>query len=355
MELSFQIPARPDTWKVAQRAEQLGYSSMWFNDSPLLDAELFAAMAVAAVKTSTIKLCTGVAIPSFRIPPVVASGLATLNALAPGRIGFGVSTGYTGRRTMGMKAVPAARMSRYIADVRGLLSGDLVEWETEGACRKIQLIDPELGQVNIGDPIPVAISAFGPKAQAAVVEHGAQWIGASSFPEREQEELTKMLAQWEEAGRDPEEFFPIVSLGGRVLDDDESADSEKCRAQAGPYASLLFHGQVEAAAFGELIPGFFPFPDELEQYRKVYEQYEPADARYLSNHRGHLTYVRPDETHLTGDIIKAFTTTGTKTEMVERLSGMKAAGFKQAMVHIVPDQADEMLERWADVMAEVNS
>jgi 5,10-methylenetetrahydromethanopterin reductase len=51
---------------------------------------LFAAMGAAAVKTSR-SLCNGVLIPSNRIAPVAASGLATLNARWPNR--RGVSTG----------------------------------------------------------------------------------------------------------------------------------------------------------------------------------------------------------------------------------------------------------------------
>jgi hypothetical protein len=52
-----------------------------------------------------IRLCTGVLIPSNRIAPVAASALASLNALAPGRIHFGVGTGFTARRTMGLLAI----------------------------------------------------------------------------------------------------------------------------------------------------------------------------------------------------------------------------------------------------------
>ena len=67
-------------------------------------------MGAAAMKTSRIKLCAGVLIPSNRIAPVAASGLAALNALAPGRIVFGASTGFTARRTMGLGPVTLARL-----------------------------------------------------------------------------------------------------------------------------------------------------------------------------------------------------------------------------------------------------
>lgn len=138
-----------------------------------------------------------------------------------------------------------------------------------------------------------------------------------------------------------------------MLDDGESPDSKK--AQAGPFASVMFHAAVEAAEFGSLLPGDFPFPGQLEQYRKVYERYEPADARYLANHRGHTMYLRPEGTHLTGDVIKALSMTGTKKELAEQIKKMKALGVKEAKFHTAAGHEHEMIERWADVMAEVNA
>jgi 5,10-methylenetetrahydromethanopterin reductase len=140
-----------------------------------------------------------------------------------------------------------------------------------------------------------------------------------------------------------------------VLDEGESADSPRARAQAGPYAAIAFHNLVEQDQFGSIFPvgPHFPFQAQLDAYRKVYETYQPADARYLSNHRGHLMFVRPEETHVTADVIRGLTLTGTRAELVDRLKGMKAVGYSQIQFHMVPGQEDDMLERWADVMAKV--
>src|SRR5438094_680339 len=83
--------------------------------------------------------------PSFkRIEPVAANALATLNALAPGRVVFGISTGYTGRRTMGLGPVPLARLEKYVEVVEGLLNGKTVEWSEEGGPHKIRFLNPDL-------------------------------------------------------------------------------------------------------------------------------------------------------------------------------------------------------------------
>src|SRR5881296_4256024 len=121
----FLAPAA-DSWKVVKRAEALGFRRAWFYDTQLLNSELFASMAAAAMQTTTIRLGTGVLIPSNRIAPVAANAFASLNKLAPGRIDFGVGTGFTGRRAMGLGAVKLVDMEEYIRIVRALLREEAV-------------------------------------------------------------------------------------------------------------------------------------------------------------------------------------------------------------------------------------
>src|SRR6478736_9713728 len=148
MELGINLATAADSWKVVKRAEELGYARAWFYDTQLLNADMFVAMGAAAVQTSRIRLATGVLIPSNRIAPVAASALAALNALAPGRIDFGISTGFTARRTMGLKPVTLADLEEYIRVVEGLVAGDTLEWEFENKRRKIRFLNPEIGVFN---------------------------------------------------------------------------------------------------------------------------------------------------------------------------------------------------------------
>jgi 5,10-methylenetetrahydromethanopterin reductase len=121
---------------------QLGFARAWFYDTQMLSADPFVAMAVAAVKTTKIRLGTGVLIPSNRLAPVAANAFASLNKLAPGRIDFGVGTGFTGRRAMGLGAVKLADMEEYIRVVMALLRGETVEAEIERKKRLIRLLNP---------------------------------------------------------------------------------------------------------------------------------------------------------------------------------------------------------------------
>ena len=121
MDFGIALPTAADNWKVVRRAEELGFTHAWFYDTQMLSADCFVAMGAAAVNTRRIRLGTGVLVPSNRIAPVTANALASLNQLAPGRIDFGVGTGFTARRAMGFGAIKIKDMETYIHQVYGLL------------------------------------------------------------------------------------------------------------------------------------------------------------------------------------------------------------------------------------------
>ena len=345
----FLAPAA-DSWKVVKRAEELGFRRAWFYDTQLLNAEVFVSMAAAAMQTSKIRLGTGVLIPSNRIAPVAASGLASLNALAPGRIDFGISTGFTARRTMGLRPVRLGDMEEYVRVVCGLLAGETLEWTFEDKRRKIRFLNPEIGAVNIKDPIPVHVSALGPRARRLTAKLGAGWIHATANVAHAKAAIADMQAAWRDAGRDQAQLHATAAIAGCVLGDNEASDSPRARAHAGPTATIALHSLVEREEFGDLGR---PIPPQLapliERYRRIYLEYEPADARYLSNHRGHLMFLRPEEQAIcTAELIRATTFTGPKAELREQLRELARAGFDHVGL-TVRHGYPEMLEEWADV------
>ena len=177
MDYGIAFPSYIDAWRDAAAAEAAGFSHAWFFDSQLIYSDVYATMALAAEHTSRIKLGTLVAIPSNRIPAVTASAIATINYLAPGRVILGLGTGYTGRNTMGLPAVPAAEFREYTQQVRGLLQGDEVLIREGTRERWIRLLHPDRGGfINIEDAIPIYLAANGPKALAATGELADGWV-----------------------------------------------------------------------------------------------------------------------------------------------------------------------------------
>src|SRR5881296_1423156 len=176
MDFGIALAPGVDAWKVVERAERLGFTHAWFYDTQMLCADVFVAMALAATHTAKIVLGTGVLVPSNRIAPVAANALASLNRLAPGRIVFGVSTGFTARNTMGLGPMKLGELREYVRVVQALLRGETVEWASEGARRKIRFLNPEAGLVDIAHPIPLHLSAFAPKARALTAEIADGWM-----------------------------------------------------------------------------------------------------------------------------------------------------------------------------------
>jgi len=354
MDYGIFLAPSADSWTLVKRAEELGYRRAWFYDTQLLNSELFVSMAAAAVHTSRIRLATGVLIPSNRIAPVTACALASLNRLAPGRIDFGISTGFTARRTLGLRPVTLAAMEEYVRVVHGLLAGETLEWTFEAQRRKIRFLNPEIGAINIADPIPLHVAAMGPRARRLAARLGAGLVHATGGVAHGKAAIADMQAAWAEAGRDPSALRATTAIAGCVLHDGEPCDSPRAKAQAGPTATVVLHNLVEREIFGDLGR---PLPPELgpllERYREIYKGYEPADARYLSNHRGHLMFLRPEEHEVcTAELIRATTFTASKPELQERIRELARAGFDHVGITIRHGHP-EMLEEWADLLAGV--
>lgn len=350
MDFGIFIPPLVDSWKTVKRAEELGYSRAWFYDTHLLNSELFVSMAAAAMNTTKIRLATGVLIPSNRIAPVTANALATLNALAPGRIDFGVSTGFTARRTMGLRPVKQAEMEEYIRVTLGLLAGETLEWNFEDKKRKIRFLDPDIGAINIKDPIPLHISAFGPKGRRLTAKLGAGWITSTVNLNQGKAAIADMQASWRDAGRDPVALYATTTIAGCVLKEGESYDSPRVKMQAGPSATITLHSVAEQEDLGDLGR---PVPPQLqpivERYEQIYRTYQPSDARYLTNHRGHLMYLRPEEHEFcTPELIRLTTWTAPKAELQERIRELSKCGYRHFGVNI-GYRAEGKLEEWVEV------
>jgi 5,10-methylenetetrahydromethanopterin reductase len=351
MQFGIAIPTAADSWRLVRRAEELGFSNAWFFDTQMLNADPFVAMTAAAMKTTRIKLGTGVLIPSNRIAPVTATAFASLNRLAPGRIVFGISTGFTGRRTMGLGAVKLADMEEYIRVIQALWRGETTDFTVEGKRQPIRYLNPELGLINIADPIPLCIAASGPRARALTAKLAAGWIDNVADVERGAATLEQMRAAWTRAGHAREALTAIAWIGGAVLDEGEPADSPRAMAIAGPRASMLLHRAADTALAGHPSPlAMRPeFAEQVEAYVAHARSFDPAGAYYLANHRGHLMFVRPDERpFITADMIRRTSFTGTEHEIKQRVGGLRDAGFAQVVVSIPPGQ-EHMIEDWGRI------
>ena len=356
MDFGIGIATSGDSWKLAQRAEELGFTHAWFFDTQMITADCFVAMGAAALKTSRIRLGTGVLVPSNRIAAVTANALASLNAMAPGRIDLGIGTGFTARRAMGLGAMKLADMEEYIRVVYALLNNETVETTLEGKRKKIRFLNSDFGLINTRDPVRLHISAYGPKSQALTAKLNAAWKTFVSDTPGALQALESMQASWAQAGRAPGDLYATAWACGCVLADGEPADSPRALAQAGPRAAVLLHRAADLDMEGWQNTSDVPpsVAESIAGYLDVARRFEPADARYLMNHRGHFVFVKPEEQRfITAELIRRTTFTAGEEELKQRIEAMRDAGWSQFVIPITPGQ-EHMIEDWARIKRAVD-
>jgi 5,10-methylenetetrahydromethanopterin reductase len=351
MEFGIALATAADSWKTVKRAEELDFSHAWFYDTQMLCADCFVAMGAAAVQTSRIRLGTGVLIPTNRIAPVTANAFASLNRLAPGRIDFGVGTGFTGRRTMGLGAMKLSDMEEYIRVVMALLDGETPEFEIEGRTQKIKFLNPELQLINLRDEVKLHVSAYGPRGRALTARLDAGWLNFVGNVTAGVEAMQAMQQSWDRAGNDITDLSAVAFALGCVLQPGEAVDGERAMAQAAPRAAVLLHRAADEALSG--LPNTSPIPPELAEpvagYVALAKTFKPADARYLTNHRGHLMAVKDIERpFVTAEMIRQSTFTGVEADLIERIAALRDGGYTQFTIQLVPGQ-EAAIEDWARI------
>src|SRR5262249_22948112 len=138
------------------------------------------------------------------------------------------------------------------------------------------------------------LSAFAPKARAWAARECEGWMNFITVPPMALYEIGEAIGSCREAGRDPATLYKTGFTLGCVLRPGEDAGSARARAQAGPPGAVFSHGVMEGTiSLARLPPELRAATDAYR--RTVYERYEPADARYLALHTGHLMWVRPEE------------------------------------------------------------
>jgi len=355
MDFGIAFPTYVDAWRDAEIAEANGFSHAWFYDSQLLYSDVWATMALAAEHTTTMTLGTLVAIPSNRIAPVTASAVATINALAPGRVVLGLGTGFTGRNTMGMPALPVARLVEYVEQVRGLLAGEDVLFRDGRFERWIRLLQGAHGHtfVNLDDPIPIHVAANGPRALEAAGQVGDGWItipigadGVRQGLEAVEESARSIDRTFDGAAKPYTTALTTVC----VLRDGETLLSPRVLERVGPVAIVPLHAMWESTRGG----ADFGMTDEsgaaaYDEYidARAEERGSPPDRRYLDVHESHMVALKPGEEAFLDEGLVSFTLTGPGDEVRERIRQLADAGVDNLAVQALPGQGREMIEEFA--------
>jgi 5,10-methylenetetrahydromethanopterin reductase len=191
-------------------AERKGFDVAWLPDSQFIWRDVWSSLSLAATRTERITLGSCVTNFETRHATVSATAAATVEELATGRTIFGVGTGDSSVKTLGLKPTRLARMREQLALTRSLLDGETVTFEDH---------EMEIG-VKPGTRIPIYMAANGPKSLALAGETcDGVIVLVGITPELIEQALSHIRDGAERAGRDFDGIDVCLGTFSHVTDD----------------------------------------------------------------------------------------------------------------------------------------
>jgi alkanesulfonate monooxygenase SsuD/methylene tetrahydromethanopterin reductase-like flavin-dependent oxidoreductase (luciferase family) len=325
MQFGICVASRPRDLDYVVEAESLGFSHCWMADSQMIWSDVYALLALAAERTTTMQIGTGVAVAGTRPSSVTAAAMATINELAPGRVFCGIGSGNTAMRIMGHKPMPIAEFDRYLTELTSLLSGEETTVRFRDHDTPVRHLMPDIGFVRFEPRIPIHVSAFGPRSLELAARHGDGLI--SSAPA--DPEVIAALRGRIDRPRDEFSFANLTTIV--VTDEGEAHDSERVRRQAGAFAIAGVHYAYDQyAQYGRRPPAHMA--DFWDDYVALVED-TPPDIRHQRVHQGHNCWVLPEEEQfVTKELIERSCLVGTPTELATLIGDLATAGLDQLVL-----------------------
>jgi len=176
---------------IAQRAEELGYSSLWTSDHILIPAnrpepfgnvlETFTTLSFLAARTETIRLGTGILVLPQRDPLLASKQAATIHHLSAGRFMVGIGVGYIAEEYSFLRADFGRRgqlADEYIQAMRVLFESDHPEYHGQHINFSQVLFSP-----RPTPPPPIVVGGSSTAALKRAATLGDGWYGLRLSPE----------------------------------------------------------------------------------------------------------------------------------------------------------------------------
>jgi 5,10-methylenetetrahydromethanopterin reductase len=193
--------AMPDTIRLAQLCEELGYDAIWLPDQTF-HRDPFVALAGVAQTTQRIGIGLGVTTPFARYPVQIARAIASVDELSNGRAMLGLGAGNK-KMFLDKLGVPqkraAARVRESTVVIRKLLAGETITWDSPDlVMREVKLEFPARADlpIYVASRAPLMLAVGGEVADGVIaealftpggiqyfrgrVQHGASAVGRDS-------------------------------------------------------------------------------------------------------------------------------------------------------------------------------
>lgn len=239
----------PDIIRFAQRAEALGFESLWGGDHLVLPVggttqypytvdgsfsrpstegflEPYTLLSYVAAATKTVKLGMTVIILPYRNPIVQAKMLACIDVLSGGRLIFGVGVGWLEKEFQVLQASYKDRgpvSDEYLEICKILWTQDQPEfhgkfYDFDG----ITMYPKPVQQPSI----PIWVGGHSRRAIRRAIRYGDCWHPTRQSPDFVQQHLPYLREECARLGRDPSELtislkralhFTDIGLSGEIL------------------------------------------------------------------------------------------------------------------------------------------
>ena len=223
-----------DVAVVAQKAEALGFDSLWLGEHPVIPVhssspapgssggsipafysqlvDPFVALARASAVTTTLKLGTGITLVPERNPLLLAKEVATLDYYSKGRFLFGIGAGWNKEETEIMGGNFAHRWTQTreaIEAMKALWANEAAEYH--GTYYNFPLVRSFPQPVQQPHP-PIFLGGVAQQVFKRIVAYGNGWMPTRSTPEliRQGRAVLNELAL--EAGRDPRSIMVMAYI-----------------------------------------------------------------------------------------------------------------------------------------------
>jgi probable F420-dependent oxidoreductase len=230
--------------RMAQRAEALGFDSLWAGDHVSFHvpiAESLTLLSFAAGATSRIALGTAVYLLPLRHPTLAAKITATLDRLAAGRLVLGVGVGGEYPPEFEAVGVPVAergaRTDESIPLLRRLWTEDRVVHEGRFfRFGPVTLAPKPVGRIGAGGAPPIWVGGRAPAAMRRAGRFGDGYISHMASAEHYRANLALIAQAARDAERKAVAFTPAAFLFTFLEDRFEDAHAKAAKLLGMVYA-----------------------------------------------------------------------------------------------------------------------
>jgi alkanesulfonate monooxygenase SsuD/methylene tetrahydromethanopterin reductase-like flavin-dependent oxidoreductase (luciferase family) len=295
----------------AERAERLGYDSLWVPE--LWGSDAFVALTRAARVTSDLSLGTAIVNAYGRSPATLAQAAASLTADADAgvRLGIGTSTRKVIEDLHGQSFEnPPRRLHETVELTSRFLTADgRVSYEGK--------IFDVADFPGLGTDVPVYAAALGPSNRRATGRTADGWL-PHNIPFGRLDEAFETIAETaREAGRNPDDITVAPYVPAAVSDDGEEA----IQAARGHIAYYVGSGEGYRRAVAQ------SHPDGADAVAKAWREGERGEARAA----------------VTEEMVADLAVAGTPADAREQFEEIAALDVIDEPLVVVPDGADEAI------------